>query len=1132
MQVQVSDIDSDACSVSIPATPKSPTVRMGAAATAMNTVRQQSTGLDLSIPLVAALNAGRPVDGDIARMEIGELLSPLDEHGHTLLHVAARFAKAGTVTAIQQRIRAQVEAEYHERITALRRACVEAGHGSLVKGGLLAGDTPSKAELANQALGEQRLMELRCEALWIAALLARDSAGRTPLHDAAEARGAMLRQLLRTGGACYSAPLRFMPGGEVLPRGSAVRLSDGAAWDVRFCPMEYKPVDAAAALSASMAGFASIAGGEMDWAGVADHVLLRAGSLPERATHSEPGPHGHVLYTGAACTLRDALVHVQDLSGLTPLHLAVMIDDTAAAGVLIALGADPAAEGEGGVTPLDLAHSAATRAKLAPLDITVANAVAPGGGELSLASSTASFKRSGTQPQQQRDSPGQTSTANLRASKSGGLLNVSTPALATLQAVVGTGVDVNARSGVQLRTPLHLAAMAGDVQITQYLLAQGAVVDAVDSAGATALHIAATNCGGGAAWRAVASALLQAGANPAATTSTRNSPLHAAAIAVAGQVDVTGLPSRELAGRVLRAAQDHAASFAADATPRAAPEQAGFHSPDLTASAGTLARTTSRAAARSARDPCGPAAADTARMLQLLLDAGAPPNATNDSGDSPLHVAADRGRTLAVHALLQAGVKVYLRNATLQTALHSAAKRGHVECVRLLVRHDAEYGVLKLLRNGQGRYAYDVAYSETTRVAMHTLWESAAAGDLDGSIHLIREARQRMVAADQDAEAQATSPEQPWQPCDVWSRTRVLARAPLHCVITGAAAALRKAQTARRDAADALRGSVRPALSPAQLGRVPGGAGHGLLSGNVPVAAFLSRGPPTSGFDASKARGAGDGPQDPDASPATPSAVHIRAGVGLRFTKAGSVQDAAYTKPPARLPPPQALGTSSPLTGRSSTGARSPSGQLLPSARFTTTARVAGGKTHAIASRTGVDIQHPADARLLLPYARLVALLVQDCGAAVDSPDADEATPLMLAAKYGLHSLVHALLDAGAQPDAVDGAGNTALAYACAYQQAEIAQDLRSAYEQQLADRRAQQQAAAAAASSSAGSDAGPEPAFEEAGTLDEQANAQGVSPADLWGQPDQLHDAPASADLMMERPARAASVLGVAAAY
>jgi len=85
-----------------------------------------------------------------------------------------------------------------------------------------------------------------------------------------------------------------------------------------------------------------------------------------------------------------------------------------------------------------------------------------------------------------------------------------------------TAVDVNA-AGAGGRRPIHRAAGSNSVDIIEYLLQQGALVDQVDNNRRTALHWAAIS-GHTAAGRC----LVSAGADILATTMSSMTPLHAA----------------------------------------------------------------------------------------------------------------------------------------------------------------------------------------------------------------------------------------------------------------------------------------------------------------------------------------------------------------------------------------------------------------------------------------------------------------------------------------------------------------------------------------------------------------------------------------------------------------------------
>ena len=73
-------------------------------------------------------------------------------------------------------------------------------------------------------------------------------------------------------------------------------------------------------------------------------------------------------------------------------------------------------------------------------------------------------------------------------------------------------------------------------------------------------------------------------------------------------------------------------------------------------------------------------------IIEILVEAGADPNATSNEGATALHRASYRGDREAVAMLLAAGADPNRANhAAGLTPLHGAALGGHVECLRLLL---------------------------------------------------------------------------------------------------------------------------------------------------------------------------------------------------------------------------------------------------------------------------------------------------------------------------------------------------------------------------------------------------------------------------------------------------------------
>lgn len=83
------------------------------------------------------------------------------------------------------------------------------------------------------------------------------------------------------------------------------------------------------------------------------------------------------------------------------------------------------------------------------------------------------------------------------------------------------------------------------------------------------------------------------------------------------------------------------------------------------------------------------AEAGDAAQVGRLLDAGAPPDAKAQGGETALMRAAARGHREVVERLIAAGAKVDATTDAGNTALMFAAARGHVELLQLLLARGA-----------------------------------------------------------------------------------------------------------------------------------------------------------------------------------------------------------------------------------------------------------------------------------------------------------------------------------------------------------------------------------------------------------------------------------------------------------
>lgn len=111
-----------------------------------------------------------------------------------------------------------------------------------------------------------------------------------------------------------------------------------------------------------------------------------------------------------------------------------------------------------------------------------------------------------------------------------------------------------------------------------------------------------------------------------------------------------------------------------------------------------------------------PRSRDLERVLEAYLEAGGSPNAVNDQGYTPLHLAAARGDVGTLRILLSHGANV--RFKTLQkgdTALYVAAYWSQPQAVQLLLEH----GSSATEPNDEGKTPADVATTdEITRLLL------------------------------------------------------------------------------------------------------------------------------------------------------------------------------------------------------------------------------------------------------------------------------------------------------------------------------------------------------------------------------------------------------------------------------
>ncbi|XP_050548635.1 transient receptor potential channel pyrexia-like [Daktulosphaira vitifoliae] len=82
--------------------------------------------------------------------------------------------------------------------------------------------------------------------------------------------------------------------------------------------------------------------------------------------------------------------------------------------------------------------------------------------------------------------------------------------------------------------------------------------------------------------------------------------------------------------------------------------------------------------------------------VKYILQIGVDPNTYDAHGNTPLHLAADKGYTECLKLLLTSSTKtINLKSKTRQaTALHMAAENGYTQCVRILLNNGSSHSVL------------------------------------------------------------------------------------------------------------------------------------------------------------------------------------------------------------------------------------------------------------------------------------------------------------------------------------------------------------------------------------------------------------------------------------------------------
>ena len=260
------------------------------------------------------------------------------------------------------------------------------------------------------------------------------------------------------------------------------------------------------------------------------------------------------------------------------------------------------------------------------------------------------------------------------------------------------GLNVNdPLGGLDLQKPIHVASVAGLVEVVENLLEKRSDPNATDGNGWTALHHVAVR--GGGKRRAIATVLLSSGAEVDARTSFFRTALHLCCI---GKVAIKDFASKNKYGASNNGGGGDGV-FAAENGGKSGNEDTD----------------------------------EDTKMISLLVNNGADINARDEGGCTPLHRAAEQGRVSCIASLIKNGADIYALTPHRWNALHFAAFAGHINACRLLSQVDAEKGLLAGQRDARRCSPSDVADDEETRRSLRTIWVAARDNDIDTLVKCI-----------------------------------------------------------------------------------------------------------------------------------------------------------------------------------------------------------------------------------------------------------------------------------------------------------------------------------------------------------------------------------------------------------
>ena len=124
-------------------------------------------------------------------------------------------------------------------------------------------------------------------------------------------------------------------------------------------------------------------------------------------------------------------------------------------------------------------------------------------------------------------------------------------------------------------------------------------------------------------------------------------------------------------------------------------------------------------------------------IVQYLLENDSNPNYKDELGCTPLHLAAKNGNTKCLDILLSYNGELYETDFRGWNILHYAAFHGHKKTVRYISKYDADYDILRNMKNSQNKIPIEIVREPDIKPYFMSLWHAAKEGNLDMTRNLI-----------------------------------------------------------------------------------------------------------------------------------------------------------------------------------------------------------------------------------------------------------------------------------------------------------------------------------------------------------------------------------------------------------